>query len=171
MRRRIHWLLPDAGSARCTLGVLRAAGIELRRMHFVARDGTDMAGLHAANVLQTSEVLRSAERGLVVGCGLGALLGSVAAVHYPIVGTGPQWSLAAVLPVAGALFSAWTASMIGVSTPSQELAPFTDAIAQGRILLMVDVPAEQASAIEARLRALHPQAGLEGTTPGAPAFP
>lgn len=151
MRTRIYRLLPDVDSARRSMEDLLAAGLEHRHVHFLARDGTELSGLHAANVLQTSEVLPSAERGLAVGCGLGALLGSVAAVHYPLVGTEPQWSLAAVLPVAGALVSAWAASMIGVSVPSQRLAPFMAAVAQGEILLMADVPVWQVAAVEARL--------------------
>ena len=62
-----------------------------------------MSGLHAANVLQTSDVVRSAEAGLVIGAAVGALLGVLVAVFYPIVGDKPQWGLAAVLAIAGAL--------------------------------------------------------------------
>jgi hypothetical protein len=154
MRRRIYRLLPDLGSARRAMDDLLLARIEVRHIHFVAREGSDMSGLHAANVLQTSDFVRSAEMGLIIGAGVGALLGALAAVHYPIVGDGPQWSLAAVLTIAGALFGSWTSSMIGVSTPSRRLGRFTPQIEEGQTLLMVDVPTWQAEAIEARLRAL-----------------
>ena len=63
MRRRIYWLLPDLGSAQRTMDDLLLARIEERHIHFVAREGIDMSGLHAANVLQTSDVIRAAEAG------------------------------------------------------------------------------------------------------------
>ena len=62
-------------------------------------------------------------------------------------------------------------TMIGISTPSKRLARFAQQIDEGQILLMVDVPMWQEEAIEARLRALHPEARLEGTEPDIPAFP
>lgn len=92
-------------------------------------------------------------------------------MHYPIVGDEPQWGMAAVLAIVGALFGTWTSTMIGVSIPSKRLERFTQDIAQGRILLMVDVPLMRVEQIEARLRALHPEANLKGTEPDIPAFP
>ena len=171
MSRRIYWLLPDLESARHTMGDLLLSGIEARHIHFVAREGSDMSGLHVANVLQTSDVIRAAERGLLIGGGVGALLGGLVAVHYPIVGDEPQWGVAAVLAIAGALFGTWSSSMIGVSAPSKRLERFTPHIEQGKILLMVDVPLMRVQQVEARLQALHPEAHLEGTEPDIPAFP
>ena len=171
MYRRIYWLLPDLESARRTMDDLLLARIAMSRIHFVAREGSDMSGLHSANVLQTSDVVRSAQMGLIIGGGVGALLGALVAVYYPIVGDSPQWGLAAGLAVAGALVGTWTSTMIGVSTPSKRLARFTPQIEQGQILLMVDVHMWRVEAIEARLRALHPEAHLEGTEPDIPAVP
>ena len=170
MLSRIYWLLPDLESARRTMNDLLLARIGYRQMHFVARDDANMAGLHAANVLQTSDLVPSAERGLVIGAALGASLGALAAVFYPIVGDEPQWALAAALALAGGLFGAWTSSMIGVSTPSKRLARFAPQIEQGQILLMVDVPIASVEAVETRLQALHPEAHLEGSEPRVPAF-
>ena len=79
MRRRIYWLLPDLESAKRTMDDLLLARIGEQHMHFVAREGADMTGLHAANVLQTSDVIRAAQVGLVIGGAVGALLGVVAA--------------------------------------------------------------------------------------------
>ena len=171
MRRRIYWLLPDLESARATMDDLLLARIEARNIHFVAREDTDMRGLHAANALQTSDVVRSAEMGLITGAAVGALLGGLVAVHYPIVGDEPQWGIAAALAVAGALFGTWTSTMIGISIPSKRLQRFTPEIEQGKILLMVDVPMWRVEAIEERLKQLHPEVNLQGTEPDIPAFP
>lgn len=171
MRRRIYWLLPHLASAEATMADLLQAGVEVRHVHFVAREDFDLTGLHQANVLQTSDVLRAAERGLVIGAAFGGLVGALVAEHYPLVGEAPQWSLAPVLTVVGALFGSWSASMIGVSVPNQRLARFTPKIAGGEILLMVDARPSQVAAIEARLRALHPEARFEGEEPDGLATP
>jgi uncharacterized membrane protein YeaQ/YmgE (transglycosylase-associated protein family) len=170
MRQRIYWLLPDLESARRTMNDLLLARIDERHQHYVAREDADMTGLHAANVLQTSDVVRAAEMGLVLGAAVGCLAGVVAAM-FPIVGDSPQWGMIAVLGLLGAAFGAWASSMIGVSTPSHRLKRFEQAIEQGQILLMVDVPRSRVHEIEARLEALHPEARFEGTEAHIPAFP
>ena len=171
MRRRVYWLLPDLASARRTMDDLLLARISEQHMHFVAREDADMTGLHAANVLQTSDVIRAAQVGLVVGGAAGAVLGVFAAIFFPIVGEEPQWGIAAVLAILGGAFGAWSSSMIGASTPSHRLKRFEPAIEQGQILLMVDVPRSRVEEIEARLQALHPEARHEGVEANIPAFP
>jgi hypothetical protein len=171
MRRRIYWLLPDLASARRTMDDLLLARISEPHIHFVAREGTDMSGLHAANVLQSSDVIRAAQAGLVIGGAVGAVLGVLVALFFPIFGTAPEWGMVAVLSIIGAGFGAWASSMIGVSTPNNRLKRFESAIEQGQILLMVDVPHSRVEEIEARLQALHPEAHLEGVEPNIPAFP
>ena len=171
MHRRIYWLLPDLASARRTMDDLLLARVTESQIHFVAREGADMSGLHAANLLQTSDVVRSAQAGLVIGGAVGAVLGVVAAMFFPIVGDSPQWGMIAVLSIVGAGIGAWASSMIGVSTPNNRLKRFEPAIEQGQILLMVDVARSRVEEIEARLEALHPEAHLEGVEPNIPAFP
>jgi hypothetical protein len=171
MRRRIYWLLPDLSSARRTMNDLLLARVPEQHMHFVADDEVDMTGLHAANVLQTSDVIRAAQAGLVIGGGAGIVVGVLAAVFFPIVGDQPQWGMVAVLAFVGALLGAWSSSMIGVSTPSHRLARFEPALKQGQILLMVDVPRSRVDEIEDRLQTLHPEGHFEGVEPNIPAFP
>ena len=50
-----------------------------------------MAELHAANVLQTSDVVRAAQQGLVVAALSGAAISMLAAIFYPIAGDEPEW--------------------------------------------------------------------------------
>lgn len=171
MRRRIYWLLPNLASARLTMNDLLLARIDERHIHFVARDDADMRGLHAANVLQTSDVVRAAESGLVIGGAGGAVVGALVAVLLPITGDQPEWGMVGVLTIFGMGFGAWTSSMIGISTPSQRLKRFAPAIEQGQILLMVDVPRGRFDEIVTRLEELHPEARSGGFEPNIPAFP
>lgn len=170
MRRRIYWLLPDLASARRTMDDLLLARIGVHHMHFVAREDVDLTGLHAASVLQTSDLVRSAQMGLVVGGVVGAAAGAGAAM-FPIIGNEPQWGMVAVLAVLGGLFGAWASSMIGASTPSHRLQRFERAIARGQILLLVDVPRSRVDEIEGLLLKRHPEGHFEGVEPDIPAFP
>lgn len=171
LRRRIYWLLPDLSSARRTMNDLLLARVAENYIHFVGREDTDMSGLHPANILQTSDVVRSAQVGLVVGGAAGAVFGVLAAIFFPIIGDSPQWGIAAVLAVLGGVLGAWSSSMIGISTPSHRLKRFEGPIEQGQILLMVDVPRSRVKEIEALLEASHPEAHFEGVDPDIPAFP
>lgn len=170
MRRRVYWLLPNLASALATMEDLQQAGIPLHQMHFMAREDCDMSGLHAASVLQTSDLVRSAEAGLVIGAAAGGLLGAVIAGLYPAAGGGPQWSVIPTLVLAGALFDAWTSSMIGISVPNKDLERFRGHIAQGRILLMLDLPMRQVEEIEHRFGELHPEVRMQGGDERVPVF-
>lgn len=171
MRHRIYWLLPDPASARRTMDDLLLARIDEGHIHFVARDDIDMTGLHPANVLQTSDVVRAAQIGLVVGAASGAVIGVLAELLFPLFGDKPQWGVAAVLAVVGAPLGAWMASIIGVSVPSRRLRRFQSAIDAGQLLLIVDIPRSRVAEIEARLEAGHPEGHFEGEDPNIPAFP
>jgi hypothetical protein len=171
MRRRIYWLLPDLASARRTMNDLLLARIAEQHLHFVAREDADTSGLHAANVLQTSDVVRAAQAGLVIGGAAGIVLGVLVAIFFPIVGDSPQWGMVAVLGILGGLFGVWASSMIGVSTPSKRLKRFEGAIEKGQILLMADIPHSRVAEVEAMLEAAHPEGHFEGVEPDIPAFP
>jgi hypothetical protein len=171
MRKRIYWLLPNVASARRTMDDLLLARIDERHMHFVGREDIKLSGLHAANFLQTSDVVRAAQVGALIGAVIGSAAGIVVAWYLPVAGEPPQGGLVVVLTMVGAAFGTWASTMIGVSTPSQRLKRFEHAIKQGQILLMVDVPQGRVEAIESRLQALHPEAHLEGIEPNIPAFP
>ena len=168
MKQRIYWLLPDLASARRTMNELRAAGIETRHIHFAGRDGLDLAGLHAANVLQTSDVIHAARMGLAVGAATGICAGLLVALFFPIAGPEPQWEVVGLLTVLGGIIGAWSSSMIGISIPSPGFERYENAVAQGQILLMVDVPRARAQSVTSLLQAAHPQAhGGEARRPGA----
>jgi hypothetical protein len=171
MRRRIYWLLPDLASARRTMNDLLLARIDESHIHFAAREDTDMTGLHPANILQTSDVVRAAQLGLVVGAAAGAVAGVVAVLFFSLSGDAPHWGVAAILAIVGAPVGAWAASMIGVSVPSKRLARFEGAIESGQLLLMVDVPRSRVAEIEQMLATAHPEGHFEGEEPNIPAFP
>ncbi|WIT10680.1 DUF1269 domain-containing protein [Paucibacter sediminis] len=168
MRKRIYWLLPNLESATRTMNELLLARIAEQHIHFVASEGVDMTGLHAANVLQTSDLVQAAQTGLLLGAGLGAAAG--VAVAYNLGAHTPAGVVIAMAGL-GAVLGTWSSSMIGSSTPSRRLTRFQPALNQGQYLLMVDVPRTRVTEIEELLARTRPEAHFEGLEPNVPAFP
>ena len=131
MRRRLYFIMPDVASARQMMDDLLLARVEERHIHFLAKRGTPMDGLHEASHLQKSDIVHGAQVGLALGALLGFVLGAVLVMT---IITDDRWQIATVLGVGiiGAVFGAWVASMVGSAVPNSRLQQFTKAIEQGR---------------------------------------
>jgi hypothetical protein len=168
MRRRLYFVLPDLGSAIRTGNDLLLARVEDRYMHFLAKRGMSLGQLHEADVFQKSDLRHSVQLGFTLGGCAGFLLGIYIYLTPP---EGTNLQLVTILTVVGALFGAWAASMIGISTPNTALKRFEAAIGEGRVLLMVDVPKDRVEEIQELVHRSHPEASDHGLEPTIPAFP
>ncbi|MGD8710282.1 MAG: DUF1269 domain-containing protein [Ectothiorhodospiraceae bacterium] len=168
--RRIYFLLPDIELTRTIVRELLLSHVEERHIHVVAREGTPLEDLPAASDLQKSDLIPALEKGATVGGATGAIAGLVAVTVPPaglILGGGAVLGLT----LAGAGFGAWAASMIGIGAPNSQLKRFEDAIEQGEILMMVDVPRRRVEEVEELVKSHHPEADIEGTEPNIPNWP
>src|SRR5262245_30531421 len=172
MRRRIYYMLPDLESARRTMDDLLLARIEERHIHFVAKRGAPMEGLHAANHLHTSDLVHGAKRGALIGAAIGVAGGFLVQWLF-LKEQSPNVQILTVLGMAlfGGLFGAWVSSMVGSAVPNSQLRQFQREIEEGQILLIVDVPEHKAEEIKARLGRTHPEGHDGGMEPNIPAFP
>ena len=170
MRRRLYYLLPDLPSARKTMDDLLLARIEERHIHFLAKRGTSMDGLHEANILQKSDIVHGAQRGVLIGAALGCVLGFV--ITYAVA-IDPKWQVGLILLAAafGAFFGGWTSSLVGAAIPNSRLERFADEIEQGKILLIVDVPEHKVEEVKALVGRIHPEAVDRGVEVNVPVFP
>jgi hypothetical protein len=170
MRRRLYYLLPDALSARKIMDDLLLARIEERHIHFLARPGTEMDGLHEANVLQKTDVVHGLQQGALIGAALGVAAG-LFLVYFVI--PDPGWQVATVFGAAalGALFGGWVASMTGAAIPNSRHKQFEPDIEQGKILLMVDVPEHKVPEVHELVGRTHPEAVDKGVEVNVPVFP
>jgi hypothetical protein len=170
MRRRLYFIMPDLPSARRAMEDLLLARIEERHVHFLGKRGDPMDGLHEANILQKSDVVHGAQLGMVLGAVLGVILGGTMVLAGA---ADDHWQIVTVLGagVVGALFGLWVASMVGSAVPNSRLRRFQQAIDDGKLLLMVDVPKHRVDEIRAMLNAEHPEAEDRGIDPYIPAFP
>lgn len=170
MRRRLYFLLPDLPSARKMMDDLLLARIEERHIHFLAPPGMPMDGLHEANVLQSTDLVHGAQTGLLTGALLGCAAGGAAA-YFLLSESQMQIPVVIGAALAGAILGAWFSSMAGSALPNSRLKQFEPMIAQGKLLLMVDVPEHSVEHLKARLGHDHPEAVPGGTDPHIPAFP
>lgn len=170
MRRRLYYLLPDAGSARKIMDDLLLSRIEERHIHFLARPGTPMEGLHEANLLQTTDVVHGAQQGALIGAALGCA-GGLFLAYFVIAD--PNWQVASVFLAAGlgAGLGGWAASMAGAAIPNSRHKRFMSEVESGRILLMVDVPEHKVSEVHALIGRTHPEAVDKGVEVNVPVFP
>jgi hypothetical protein len=170
MRRRLYFLLPDLASAHQVMDDLLLARIEARRIHVLARRGTDLEDIPEASVLQKTDVVHGAQVGAMLGAGAGAL-GGILLVVFPPTGLSMQLVTVLLGSLLGGLFGVWVASLVGASVPNSKLKQFQPWIDGGRLLLMVDVPLHQCDRITELVTRRHPEAAPGGTEPTIPAFP
>jgi hypothetical protein len=163
-------MLPDTASARTIRDELLLAQIENSHIHVMAKDGVPLTGLHEASILQTTDFVHGAETGLAVGGGIGIIAGLVA-VFFPPAGVDLQLVTVLLTALIGAAFGAWVASMVASSIPNSRLKTFEAAIAAGRVLMMVDVPAGRVNDIKQLITSHHPEVVNSGVEPTIPAFP
>jgi hypothetical protein len=162
--------LPDLPSAKRLADDLLLARIDDRHMHFLARRGTDLGELHQANYLQKTDAVHAAFTGLVIGGALGTLVG-LGMVYFPPAGLSIPLGAVLIGAVVGGGLGAWISSMVGLQVPNSLLKGFEQELQQGKILLMLDVPAARYEELRAIIARTHPEALDGGTHATVPAFP
>ena len=166
MRIRMYVTLPDVASARKLADDLLLARIEDKRMHFLARRGTELGELHQASYLQKTDTVNAFFKGGFIGAVMGVLVGLL--LVYTM-----NAQLGAVLigAIVGAVLGSWVSSMIGMQVANSSLKDFDKDIQDGKILLMLDIPAGRYEEIRAVIARTHPEAANRGNEPTVPAFP
>jgi len=168
--KRLYFLLPDVDTVRKIVDELLLVHIPYEHIHVLARAGTALEELPEAGIAQRTDLVPAVERGLAVGGTVGVLAG-LAAVVFPPAGVVAAGGALLFGALGGAGFGAWVSAMVGVSLPNSHLTRFEDAIEQGMLLMMVDVPKARVEEFEDMIRQHHPEADIEGTEPTIPAFP
>ena len=170
MRIRMYVTLPDLQSARQLANDLLLARVEDKHMHFLARRGTDLGELHEASYLQKTDAIHGAFTGMVIGGIVGVCVGLLL-VYFPPGGLSVQLVAVLVAAIVGAFLGTWVAAMVGLQVPNSHLKEFQGDIQEGKILLMLDLPASRYEEVRAIIARTHPEATDRGTEATVPAFP
>ena len=170
MTHRLYFIAPDVASARQIADDLLLARVEDRRMHFLAKRGTELGSLHEASYLQKTDIVHGASVGLAAGGGIGMAMGLLL-LYFPPGGAQLQLVTILMTTLIGAFLGAWISSMVATQIPNSRLAIFEKAIEQGKILLILDLPMSRDAEIRAMLDRRHPEAIASGQEALVPAFP
>jgi hypothetical protein len=168
--RRLYFLSPDVPTARKIVDDLLLAHVEWKHIHLLAREGTPLEDLPEAALNQKSDLVPALQRGIGAGAATGMLAGLVG-MAFPPAGLTIAGGLLLAMTAAGAGVGALMATMVGVGIPNSRLKRFQEALEQGQLLMMVDLPRGRVEEIEALVREHHPDADIGGTDPMVPAFP
>jgi len=166
MRRRLCFLLPDKEHSRCVVEELACEGISVSNMPTPGARGTALDGLPASSPGPANDAAGHLENflwnaslsGFVVAFGIFITLAFT---------TGRKLWLLAPAVIMAANF------LIGirfVRLPNAHLNEFKDALADGEILLLVDVSEDRVAAVEKLIHLHHPEASVGGVSWGTPAF-
>jgi uncharacterized membrane protein YeaQ/YmgE (transglycosylase-associated protein family) len=170
MRRRLYFLLPAVKHTRSVFNELLLARIEDRRVHVLAREGTDLGDLPEATLWQKSDTIHGIEVGLIAGGATGAVAGVIAMLFPPAGVVMGLWIVLAV-SIMGAAVGGWVSGIIGTDVPNTQLKQFYREVEKGKILMMVDVPKDRVAEITRVVKRDTPQADARGMEPTMPAFP
>lgn len=143
---------------------LLLARVEANHIHFLARPGTPVEDLPAANAVEKTDMLHGGEVGMALGAGLGLLAG-VLAVLFPPWYVPVPWIAIPICILVGALAGAWWTGMVASAIPNTRLEAFRKQIEHGRVLMMVSVPFRRAQEIRDLVTKRHPEAAYGGTWP------
>lgn len=168
MRKRLYFLISDLPSAHQIVNDLLISRIDDSHIHVMANDDIALGNLPKATLLQTSDIVHGIESGLIIG-GLTGLIGGVVATVALSMGA-MFGGVVLVSVICGSLIGSWVASMIGSDVPNSRLKRFEKALANNKILLMVDVPNDRVEEITLMVEN-HQHVHKEGIEPSIPAFP
>lgn len=171
MKRRLYYILPDMQSAKQAEDDLLLSRLGIRNIRFLAKRGTSLEGLHEGSFFQKSDIVHSAQTGLLVGGGIGILAGMLLVNFGGVAQFQFRLVTILIMAIVTALLGAWASSMIGVSTPNSRLKMFDQEMADGHVLMMVDVPKGRIGEVHHLLQETHPEAVNKGSESSIPAFP
>lgn len=162
--KRIYFLAPTIESTASIVDELKENGINDSQIHVVGKDHHKLqeAHIHEANLLQTTDLVKSLEKGAIAGGAVGLLAG-LAAVTFPPAGLVLGGGAVLSLSIFGTGFGAWVSSMIGISIPDQVVEKYEQAIEDGELLIMVDIPKVEEDKYKRMIKNHHPEAQIEGT--------
>jgi hypothetical protein len=163
--RRIYFLAPDVETTHKIVEELRANGMEDHHMHILAKRDTPLGDLPEAGLSIKTDFIPAMERGALLGGSTGLLAGLVGLRFAGFaIGGGPILGIL----VASATIASLAAGLIGMSVGNSRLTQFEQAIEQGKLLVLLDIPKEQIETVKQSVIKHYPKAEFEGVEPLLP---
>jgi hypothetical protein len=172
MNRRLYFVIPDVEASRRVEDDLLLGKIDDQHMHFLAKGEIDVKDLPGTGTMQRSDGIHGIVIGAVVGLILGILLAKVTNGLPDGAFFKLGWMWFASLPVLGGVIGLLISDPPSKRhTPHHHHQAFEDALEEGHVLLMVDIPVHRVDEIREIIKSHCPEAEDHGIDPNIPAFP
>lgn len=157
--KRLYYLTPSLESADTIAKDLREEGIKDEYFYVLSQDERALyeRHLHAAGVLQRTDIIRFVERALIVG-GMMALCFTLP-LNYIKEFTFNVWISVSVFCI---LISLLSGIVGGLAQENYRIQRYHDAIEQGQLLLMIDVDNKEEASVRSMMSRHHPEAAMQG---------
>lgn len=157
--KRIYFLIPDLDTTHKIVDELRIEGVEDRHIHILAKRDTPLEDLPEAGVTIKTDFIPALERGAALG-GATGLLAGLAALRFAgfAIAGGPVLGVI----MAGATIGSLMGGLSGMNSANSRFKNFEEAIEQGEILMLLDIPKEKLDNIVKSVTKHHPTAEFEG---------
>ncbi len=166
MKHRLYFLLPTVETAKDTVADLLLSHVQEKDIHIVAKDHHLLRQheLPEAGLMHERDIVPALEKGVAMG-GATGLVAGILAVTIPGAGLALGGSAIIATTVAGAGFGAVMAPMVGISAPNAQIKEFEEAVEQGQLLMLVDVPKERIDEVTDIIAKHHPEVKVRGIEP------
>jgi len=147
--KRLYYMTADINALEQASNTLHNEGIDDWNIHVLCKDKAALArrDLHATTPIQELDIVRSGERGALLGIAVGVIVIPVIAIFFSVGGDiSPAAQLASVFVLA--CFGAWIGGLVGISSENYKIRRFHHDIEQGKYLLMIDIDISQRLRIE-----------------------
>lgn len=159
MLRRLYFLFPDEKHAQIAVDQLVGRNIAKRHMHAIAK-GVELTNLPAATERQKNDTVSRIQQ-VIWSTNLLLFATAFIMLAASIMTAEWGWSLVCITVMLVTYFSG---KYFIEHVPNDHLTEFTNALAHGEILLMVDVPIYRVASITRFVEQLHPEATLDGSS-------
>lgn len=159
MLRRLFFLFPDPEHAQRVVDELVVRGIPERRIHAIAK-GVDLGSLPEATERQKKDT-RFRLEWFVWNTNLMLFMFAMAVFIASLVLGSVIWAAISLFVM---LLTFIAGEQFAVKVPDVHLTEFTDALAHGEVLLMVDVPVYRVAEIEGYVHHHHPESVIGGVS-------
>lgn len=147
--KRLVYAFDSAPDARRAVALLLRNGITEDHLAVLAREDIQLGEIDRFREASL-DVEPAMARGIATGGAIGLVAGSVALL-FPALGVAVSLTDVLWIMLGVGLIGAWTSALIGASIPHKVQRTFDQEIAQGDVLLRVDVPRENVDRISALL--------------------
>ncbi len=169
MTKRLCFLAPNVAHAQQVVRNFVDNGIQEKHIYVLAKHDVELQDLPGAGPA-SNDFIEAYERGLAVG-GVGGLFVGLLALAFPPAGMVVGGGAVLLIGAFGASLGGFMSGLAGASFPNSRLRDFEDAIDQGQILVMADVPSDRVEHYEQLIRTVDPDTEVMGVEPPTPIIP